>query len=458
MTQKSEVIARVKELAPELTNPNEKLIRELMPSDVALRPCPVDLVNLMCVTTPEKVNLTSYNSAVAEWMKMHNELTEIPHNREDFVNTTKSRLVENTKGIEPHRLESLVRSTPIHEDLPWLAEEVVALGNGLDQVNERAEWFLDPLNGQAFKCIGVKEMELMRMYRLLGLVSFESLRRLRDTRVVVAGASAAARTLDLVVALGAKHLTVIDNGRTDAVKANLLPGFAGSVQAFGMYKTTALLAQLQSRNPRGNFDFRVGLLQPDGMAKEGDMEFKEFAASGDLFMTVIDWVWYQSEVREYMAKLQPEAKIAFLADLGNVPPVWLERVGDLKHYNREFAAEEWERMRKLPGGIVPGSTEFMREALGIIWRMTESDQPPEHALQLIFTALGITKGWSQSVIAGAEAAVVMSKTILSHLGGKEVVGHKFNATTVNSMLVPEIPDEDKVTLEEVQKQIYAWKE
>lgn len=453
-----DVVFRARQLAPEIANIGSESLGMLMSDDVAWRQCSLEVVEVMSRLMPGKVSLVQYNSAVVELMEMASDLEKNPNSSEEMIERVVGKIMNGVKGIERERVESLVRANPLSEDLAWISQEAQRLGLDLETINKDAKWFLNPLSGHVFKYIGEEALDLLRMYRLLGLIPLETIRKLGRQKIAVAGASASARLVDMLVALGAKDLLVVDKGLVSTAKLSLYPGFMGSSEADGMYKVVALLAQIAGRNPYAKLDFRVGLVKPDGETMDpGDLSFGEFGVDKDEILEVVDDPWIKSKLRKYFAKYFPNIPIVFIADLGNQPVAGIEYPSGGQHFHQDISPSEWERMQSLAGEIAQGGKlAIMGEALKAVWRMVKKELPSAHALQFVYCLLGMMPSWSQSAIAGEESAVIASKLILSHLSGGGVYDKNYQGGNVKSALVPKFTRKQQNTLNKVMSQLFVW--
>jgi len=408
--------------------------------------------------SPDKFSLTQYKSAVEELLEHAEGLGKNPKDAGGMVEVVVGKIYKATRRIEKKDIESLVRANPISEDLAWLSGEIQRVGGNFEVIDKGARWFRNKQTGKVFKYMGREASGVLRMARLVGLIPFEVIRQLKIEHIVCAGSSAAARTIDLLVALGAENISVWDSGIVSPAKSGLYPGFMGSIEAVGMYKTAALKVQVAGRNPDGMFEFHIGIVKPDG-AELGtdDVSYSGFVKRATLILEVVDDPWTKTGLRNWLAVNCPNLPVVFLADLGNESIAGIEIPGREEHFHQELSSVELTRMGELPAEISRlDKPAVMKEALQAVWRMVKKELPPAHALQFVFFLLGMSSAWSQTPIAGVESSVIATKLILSHLMRRNVSERNYNSGGVPSTLVPEFTKEQEVTLGRIIEQMFAW--
>lgn len=330
---------------------------------------------------------------------------------------------------ETGAIVSAVQSSGIAAETADFARALHSSEFAGEELERSARWIYQPWDGRVYKYVGPEAHRLLAFSRLLGLIPFATVQRLRTARVRSMGASVAASTLDLLVSLGAEDIAFADPGRLEPSNLPRMPGGMGSVAELGQAKAVALANLLYSRNPYGDYRALVAPLAL-GRGVPGSVSLDEFIRDADLVLEVIDQVELKVAVRERMAQIAPQVPILFLTDAGSDPSAGIERGAHQTVFGNEFSQGQRQQIRERSRR---GRFEFCAAEYALV----RGHVPAEAALQLLFAGLGLIPFWSQTAISSRESAALGAKLWLeapTHGSAAARVAHAVDAP--RSLLSP----------------------
>ena len=185
-----------------------------------------------------------------------------------------------------------LQSAQLLSDLREYAKHFLPLSLPKKLIND-SDCILDA-NGTQLFYIGAELSWLVNISRSLGLIPFQTLLKLRTTRVRVLGASVAASTIDLLASLGCEDISFVDDGLIDPSNIPRLP--MANVQNIGVAKSQALALRLLRRNPYGNFRAVIGkaVKSAEELLSEQDVTADAFIADADVIIEVVDDIQLKS--------------------------------------------------------------------------------------------------------------------------------------------------------------------
>ena len=350
------------------------------------------------------------------------------------------------RGLAPPQMQTILRavhSTGILSETAAFAAALVSPDFSNEQLERNARWIHLPSSARVFKYVGVGAHRLLAFSRLLGLIRFDTVQRLRTARVRSMGASVAASTLDLLVALGSEDIAFADPGVLETSNLPRMPGGMGSVAALGRPKAIVLAELLYARNPYGTYRAIVAPLTVSGgpaearVPKKGarprqsppmsalglenrgarnsdeppaghrsespaSMELDEFLSDADMVLEVVDQVDLKVVARERMAKIGPHVPLLFLTDAGSDPSAGMELGIHGTVFGQRMGSEERAQLRARSRA---GRFDFCAAEYALV----RGHVPLEAALQLMFAGLGVIPFWSQTPISARESAALGTK-------------------------------------------------
>lgn len=395
----------------------------------------------------EKVHLLPYEEAMREIAEHIVFFEKNPSDEEGVVNKVVNYLMETVPGLKRSEVEALIDHQSITKDVTWLNNEFKQRGSSREIIDQNAIWLHNKETGELIKWIDEKTQEMLHKARLVGLVSFETLDKLRDAKIVVAGASASAKTVELLATLGAKNFLFVDQGIVSPAKSALYPGGMSSVSAVGTRKAIALKKNILSYNPFANIEVKVGLLKQDGESIDlGDINFSSFTDGATLVIECVDSPEIKTQLRVWMEKHRPDIPVVFLADLGNRPIAGIEWPGLGLHFHQNLSTNELATMAQKPQSLL--------EALSFVYQMIKGYLPLTHGLQFIYYLAGITSAWSQSAIASTEASVIATKLILKSLEGDNLLEKNYTSSDTPNTFVKRITPIHTRTLKSILTKLF----
>ncbi len=430
----SEGIKRLGELAKECPKPTK---------DISERP--------FVSGEKEVSDLANYFAKIFEGIDFNHHEAEA-HVRKQVADT----LLSQTENIDAERINSVLEKNPLIKDLTWLAKELRTYTLEPDRLEKNSRWVWDPDEQTLHKTLGADARRMLAKTRLLGLVPFETVDRLRTMKIRVIGASVAASTLDLLVALGAEDVTAVDGGFLDPSNSPRMPGIMGDFRNCGKSKAHTSQQSMQGRNPDGKYLCYAGRVVFSEDQKQGsqDVLFHDLVKDADVVFEVIDYAAGKYLVRDLMADLAPDTLVGYMGDVGSRPFAGLERPGDRNHFNQNLPKDELERMKQLAS--ITDRNMVMTESMRAVFKMVENDFPTDHRLQFLLSRMGIIPFWSQTPMSARESASIAVKELVLVLQGKkEIIGKNLHPDESPSTLVEPFNEDEINTVNELCRQGFA---
>lgn len=347
------------------------------------------LLPLAAKTQPQYV-LSSFFSAWQEVLSLRTHFLE--HDAE-LILSKQSAL-----------FQKVVSETGLLADILWFKKNFLRYSE-LEQLVTDAHWIWDEQRSEYSLIIGKELLWLLSISRCLGLISLKTLRMLKETRCVVAGASVAAMTVDLLVSLGCQSIYCVDPGVVEPSNTPRLPH--GNAQDWGASKAELLQQQLLRRNPYGDYSCQQAkiITTEQERTEKSDVLLEEFLADADVLIEVVDQVEFKVFIHEYVLQKKPNVPLLFIADLGNEPIVKVLKGSDQGKLRQPFG-QDWS-IEKL------NLNTLTQQQLAYV--IVKDELPAEHALQFITSCVGILPFWSQTPIASRMSAALATTALLQTL-------------------------------------------
>lgn len=382
-----------------------------------------------------------------DWAR--SELLELFRNLENTPKSSKEILKYQTKNLHqiteiPKKdIQSLLSSNPISEDLSWMKNQTQLLSNS-NTIQSDSRWIHNKNTNSLYKYIGPEAHRLLSMSRLLGLIPFTSIDKLRDLKITSAGASAVAMSLDLLACLGAENITFYDGGLVEPSNLPRFPASMGSVDSVGLYKAQALQAVMYGRNPYGNFFGHPGKVLTNPSENPYDITIKSLIEKSDVFFEVVDNPWAKTALRQWLADNNPEQVLVYLADTAHQPFVGLEKASNNNPFNQHLSEAEIERMAD-----ISYASSNPLEALRSVNQMLRHNHPHELQVEFLFVAAGLVPFWSQPPGSARSSADMAAKLITHLVSGRDLSGTNYNTDNIPNSLVPSLNKKQEDTLKKL---------
>lgn len=252
--------------------------------------------------------------------------------------------------------------------------------------------------GRSIFYVGAELAWLLTVSRCLGLIPYQSLRKLRTSKIRVLGASVAASTVDLLASLGAEDIVCADAGLIDPTNIPRLP--MADLWNVGEPKSLELVRRLRRRHPYGSFRAVAENLTPATV--------DAFLADADVIIEVIDNIPMKSYVQTVALGKKPGTPLIFIADLANQPVVKVVRADSSGHVETPFGRVWTHEEREILEGVQTDPRLIPKAA----YLMVKESLPPEQELQFSFNVQGIMPFWSQTPIASRMSAAQAAMAVL----------------------------------------------
>lgn len=335
------------------------------------------------------------------------------------------QLYEMTTGITKKDIRSLVGEGFLLTDLIFFYQSVIQVTGGASATTEEA-WrqaledtsvYVDePNTRMVTKLVSEEAFDLLGSSRLLGLIPLEVIKEMQKMKVVVAGASAASESVQLMVrVLGLKNITFADRGVNDGAKQPMINtnGFRDE----GQFKVVSLQESLYQQNPFGKYRGVVGrvvLSEADKDSEFDDITLEEFIGDGPdedtFFLEVIDNPGSKVKFRQWLAEKHPAVNLAWVADVSEAI-AGLEDPAAGDPFNRGFSEAELKRME----GDSSLPKEVARyEALRAVVQMLEPQFPPEHRLTFLLFLKNMLPFWPQTPLSAQQSSAALIRQMIIH--------------------------------------------
>lgn len=292
-----------------------------------------------------------------------------------------------------------------------LARDLMALSKRANQhartIGDDIQLLFDPIRNNMEAYVGPESHWTLSASRCLGLIPFETLRKMREMKISVIGASVAASSLDMLAALGVGTkgwIRCIDDGVLAPSNIPRMPG--ASFRDIDRSKVEFVHACMKGRQPYAPYiGYRGRVVQSLSEKRQGyhDMELLEFIEGSDIVIEVVDSPNIKAGVQLLMVRHMPQTPIIRPADVGSTPFVAVELPGDGDLFNASMTADE---IRQLSAP----STSFLG-AMAKVHRMVNGYFPVDHELQFIFAGIGMIPFWSQLPSSARESGAMVAKVI-----------------------------------------------
>jgi hypothetical protein len=355
------------------------------------------------------------------------------------------RLQRQNAGISEETLQGVFHESPIINDLCAFIEAFKRHGSP-EQLAQQARWIQHP-DGSMYKNIGSDAMRWLRKARLLGLISFEAIDRLADTKVGFIGTSVAASTAFLLATMGAENMHFVDGGIIQHSTRDRFPGALGEHHMVGRIKSEALRDQLYKKFPYGNFEAYGGYVRLDKESLEsGDILLRELAEACDILVEVVDNPLMKLAIRQWLAKEYPEKPLIFMGDVGIAGSfAGVERAGIENHFNQSINNKKLEAMIARLAGA-KDSTSAHDAALRAVNEMLGAHFPYDHIVQFLLNTVDsqnnqpVLPFWAQTPIAASASSIVATLLILHNIIGNGLTGKNYTIQDVPSTFVNFSPE------------------
>ncbi|MBW7956136.1 ThiF family adenylyltransferase [Patescibacteria group bacterium] len=317
--------------------------------------------------------------------------------------------------LEP-QLAALVQETEQQQDLEWFAQHCLTFSDP-EQIASNANWLWNEAKTRKYLYLGSEQHWLVCISRCLGLIRLATLRRLRQTKICVFGASVAASSIELLADLGCAHIRCIDDGVVDPSNLPRLP--MATVFQLGQPKAVLLAERLRQRHPYGKFDCLIGrvVAHQDEKKHANQVVATEFIRDADIIIEVIDDIRMKSIIHTTVLSNFPDIPLIFVADLGTEPVVKVVQANEKgkveRPFGRTWTGSERSLLEKAQHSLPLSRYEVQRLA----YLMVKESLPPEHMLQFLLNCEGVMPFWSQTPIASRLSAAQVAVAVLELLGG-----------------------------------------
>lgn len=333
--------------------------------------------------------------------------------------------------IEETEIRDVIKTGPITRDLAYLVGETRKYQNDPKLIEGNSRFIWDSGRHELTLYLGPNEHRLLQKTRLLGLVPFDAVDKLRTARVVSIGASVAASTLDLLASLGAEEIAFYDSGTLDPADIAKSPASMGGYRSVGRSKADLLMGILRDRNPYGNYLGVPGnILLPGENGGELDISLETAIFGADIVLEVVDSARHKVGVRDYMRLNKPNTPLVYIADAGSSPFAGIEIPGEGNIFNQFLGEIQKDDLRERAGRV-----NNPIYPLGSIYEMVEKDLPFDHELELLYIALGNIPYLSQTPTSARASSEIAAKLILLYLQGEDIAGRNFHSYDAPTTLI-----------------------
>lgn len=398
----------------------------------------------------EKYSIKPFESGRDEIINLTKSLEHLPGNEELLKQQTIGTIESLTSGIPKEDIAKLIGHWPLIHDLSYLISKVDKYRQDPNLIDKRANWIWDPADGRLDYYIGPDEHRLLNKTRLLGLIPFDVIDNLRETKIVVLGASVAASTVDLLVSIGAENITIYDSGKLDPAVNQRMPGGMGSYKNCGESKAKALMKLSLDRNPYGRYLGIPGkvLLPGESVTSMHDENIDSAIHTADLVIEVVDNAATKTGIRFYMQEKYPQIPLLYIADLGSDPIAGMEFPEDKNWFNQRLNESEKENMLKPKSPV---------EAAAAVYRMVDQDLQDDHRMQFLLSCLRFVPWWSQSPISSRESASTAAKLVIQMIEGENVFGKNIHLKNSPTSLIGMFNPAQSAVLKKAMTQILGIK-
>ncbi|PIY78922.1 MAG: hypothetical protein COY81_05445 [Candidatus Pacebacteria bacterium CG_4_10_14_0_8_um_filter_43_12] len=453
LAQEVQRIAGLVYVAPEVLNPTTS-------GDM-------DRIAALKAVAKEKTRTLPFKSAINEYLELQGKLArrleEIglspQANKDQLEFGMKASFIKLIHTFDPEfiissdELSSLLAETSIFKDRAKIIERLFEFqGTEKELFRSESRYIWNQSEQDLTVYASQRLIETLQMTRFLGLIPFESLAKLRRSKIVVLGASVAASTLELLAALGvAAQIEFIDDGELEPSNGPRMPaGKTSDYRSNGQPKVFALADILFGRNPYGQFiphRGRVVFSEEEKRPEKDDRTLSELVTDDVAFVVeVVDGPREKTRVRLEMEQHHPQIPIVFPADVGNNAFTGLEDSAAGNYFNQSLTPAQQEFIRRVANKGLASLNEAEKTLLLIVGNQL----PAEHKLQVISGPFGGIEPWlSQTPIAARQSAAVGASAMLWHLSTGEGLGKNLTFQNGLSSLQPPFSPEAKKILDKI---------
>lgn len=357
------------------------------------------------------------------------ELSELLHKHESLPATPEALLATLLARLSSENVDvSKEDVVEAFEPIATHFAHILARARELEPRMEKdARWIYIPEhNTLAYYC-GVEIHRLLSETRMLGIIPEDALHKLRSLKIGSIGASVAAGSMDLLVALGAETIHFYDEGILSPSNQPRMP--QGHFLNNGRPKVDVVCEQLRGRNPYGDYKGFLGRVVQSNEDKKTplDISFEEFSNQFDLFLEVADAAHVKAGFRDCMHTHHPTKPIFFIADVGSDPFSNLEVPEQNNFFGQGITAEQLKGMKQ------PATSQH--EALASIRRMVGADFPVDHLAQFTLARMGINAFWSQTAISMRESAAITAKLLILYLSARPTANKNIHSSEAPTSLM-----------------------
>ncbi|MBI2020236.1 hypothetical protein HYS94_02340 [Candidatus Daviesbacteria bacterium] len=358
------------------------------------------------------------------------------------------RLIQASQGvIEKSQIDILLTENTLVPDLTTLIQRVSQYSVP-EALEAESKWIWDPLDLTLTKFIGPDAKRTLSASRVLGLIPFDAINRIQTTRFRVLGASVAASTIDLLVALGAEDIVFVDGGLLDPSNEGKMLGDMADFRSNGESKAMILMHQMYKRNPYGSYlGYSGKVVTLDESKGPYDKTIDELVKDADEVIEVVDSAHMKIYTRFYMQGQYPSTPIGFIADVGSQPFAGREVPSEGNFFHQNLSNEEKQRMEMLLAET--DKVRIATEGLRSVYQMVRRNFPPEHQLQFLLSSLGMIPFWSQTPISARESAATYAKIFIREVSGENITFDQAPRT-----LIKELSEEQIRTIQAICKKVF----
>lgn len=270
------------------------------------------------------VSENPYNSALEELDSLLKKFEKISSDKDEVLEQI-AKFLNQVSGISEEEIRRVYSK--------FIASDIALFVSLLRDVKrDEFVWVIDS-NARTISKLPNQELWwVLQSSRALGIIPLESLKKLKDAKIVSLGASVAASTIDLLVSMGASNITSYDDGFFDPSNLPRMPhGFYNTSM---MSKAAYTMYFCSLRNPFGNYHGIPGrvLLDEKDRVSPFDILLSDALFESDIILEVVDNPAVKLGLRKELKNF-PDKNVVFIADLGaNSPLVALENANLDSHF------------------------------------------------------------------------------------------------------------------------------
>ncbi len=340
---------------------------------------------------------------------------------------TRSVVAEDREKIVAQLAEIFHRYDFVFQDLLAFGHDLqaqLARSTNLDNGMELLYW---QDTKELVKYVRPDLHRLLNRSRMLGLVPFETLEKLRNLKIRCIGASVAAQLLDMLGSFGAEQILFADAGNLELSNGPRLTTGMADVNQLGRSKASQLLTGLFHRNPYAYHQAFEQVVAPDHLqttqTDNASFPLSEFVQNADLIIEVIDSPVDKMKIRLQLSAQKNQTPVLFVADISPVPIAGLEDSAG-NYFNQPKPQQAWlDRLTS----IATASNPLQQKATGIlaITEMLGGSIPEKHLMSTLLIAAGLQPFLSQDPADSRFNAALAARLVLKMLQGEAVTGRNY---------------------------------